>query len=228
MAGLTRADLRSRFAFDHEVMRGMSADGLGAVRAFTSYQNARSGHEASIADGEAGRVVLYVVEYRFRHLVGPGRTAESAVAVFDLASGGNYPFSRPAVSFVEQPLPWSPHVHPTSGAVCLGDGWQRARGRMLAAQLVVHVMRLINFDEPDRGPGYEGWNGAAIRYWRRELRGRPFLPNLVYPRLPAGLTHACDEDPYSGFNAVEDDFRLVADDEEFFSPSDVFNPVGSR
>ena len=43
---------------------------------------------------------------------------------------------------------------------------------MLAAQLVVHLMRLLNWDEPDRGAHYTGWSPTASRYWRDVLKGR--------------------------------------------------------
>lgn len=72
---------------------------------------------------------------------------------------------------------------------------------MLAAQLVVHVMRLLNWDEPDRGAHYLGWTPQATRYWRDVLHGRPISPDLEYPTLPADLTHAVEESD-SGFQMI--------------------------
>jgi len=58
---------------------------------------------------------------------------------------------------------------------------------MLLAQLVVHTMRFLNFDEDDQ-PGYDGWNPAAIRYWRTEMGCRPAIADLKVPVLPDALT----------------------------------------
>lgn len=201
MARLSPQELRSRLAFDWKVVRGLRSPALGPVRGFVSADDVRRGDDATDADGEAGRVTIYRIDLQFPILTGPGPTTPSALCHFDLLAGGNYPFSTPAASLVSRPLPWSPHVHPTTGTVCLGEGWARARGRVLAAQLVVHVMHLLNCDEPDRGPLYVGWNAEAIRYWRSTLGGKPLHPNLAYPVLPAEITHGI-EDPEASFAAA--------------------------
>ncbi|MGB8294690.1 MAG: hypothetical protein WCG85_04620 [Polyangia bacterium] len=120
----------------------------------------------------------------------------------DLLAGGNYPFSDPAAICLGAPLPWSPHFHPSSGTVCLGDAWRSAQGRMLAGQIVVHIMRLLNFDEPDQ-ERYGGWNPPAVRYWRSILGTRPLHPDLQYPVLPAEVTHAL-YDANSRFQPIGD------------------------
>lgn len=198
MARLSQQELRSRLAFDWKVMRGLASTAIGLIRGFVTADDARRGKDATAADGDAGRITNYTVEYRFPLLVGPGPTTPSATCRVDLLAGGNYPFSTPAASFVSRPLPWCEHVHPLTGMVCLGEGWARTRGRMLAAQLVVHVMRLVNYDEPDRGPAYDRWNPEAMQYWRSVLRGRPLHANLHYPTLPVEITHGV-EDPAAGF-----------------------------
>ncbi len=203
MARLSQHELRSRLAFDWKVVRALKSPALGPVRGFVSADDVKRGNDATDADGDAGRVTIYVVEFRFPILIGPGPTTPSATCRFDLLAGGNYPFSTPSASFVSRPLPWSPHVHPWTGSVCLGDGWARARGKMLAAQLVGHVMRIVNCDEPDRGPFYDGWNGEAIRYWRNTLGKKPFHPELAYPVLPEEITHGY-EDPKASFGAASE------------------------
>ena len=192
MSQLSPARLLSRLVLDYRVMCGLNSDSLGPIRAFISRGDMLAGIEATKEDGEAGRGRLYKVEYRLPILIGPGQTRQTVTVVFDLLAGGNYPFSAPTAMCFGTPFPWSPHVHPASGTICLGEGWTGARGQVLAAHLVVHVMRLFNCDEPDR-EHYGGWNPAAIHYWRTVLGRRPLNPDLRYPVLPADITHAVDD-----------------------------------
>jgi hypothetical protein len=221
MARLSPAELRTRLALDYRVIRGTRPECLGQVRPFVSHEALVAGTEATQSEGEAGRVEFYTVAYRFPVLIGAGRTTPKVTVMFDLLAGGNYPFGVPAATCVGAPFPWSPHFHPTSGAVCLGGCWREAHGRMLAGQLVVHVARLLNFDEPDR-EGYGGWNPPAVQYWRSVLGTRPLHPNLRYPILPADVTHAVD-DANCGFRASD---RLQAPD-GFLASGPVFSPVQS-
>ena len=206
MGSLSPELLRSRLAYDHEVVRELRAPILGCLRAFASEQERRAGHEVDADRAALGGARLYEVEYRFPVLVGAGRTTDRVLVRFDLLAGGNYPHSEPLVAVVSRPLPWSPHVHPGSGVVCLGKGWKA--NRTLFAHLVVHVARALNCDEPDLGPGYEGWNGDAVRYWRKELKSRP-LNALVYPVLPSRLTHGVGD---------EATFRRAAATDAAFTP----------
>jgi hypothetical protein len=203
MGRLSPAESRSRLAFDFQVVQGLRSDHLGPINPFVSEQTLRAGSVATPVEGAAGLVRLYLVEYRFPVLVGEGKTTPTVKAKFDLLAGANYPYSRPSVTCIGAPLPWSPHVQPGSGSVCLGEGWELAQGHMLAGQLIVHVMRLLNCDEPDREHGYGGWNPPAVRYWRTVLKTRPLNPDLRYPILPADITHAVDE-PSSAFRPVVD------------------------
>ena len=63
---------------------------------------------------------------------------------------------------------------------------------MLLAQLIIHVARLLNFDEPPL-QGDDGWNPDAARYWERKLRYGPVDPSVSYPCLPIELTHGVHE-----------------------------------
>jgi hypothetical protein len=87
---------------------------------------------------------------------------------------------------------------------------------MLAAQLVVHVMRLFNCDEPDR-EHYGGWNPAAVQYWRTVLGTRPLNPDLRYPVLPAEVTHAVDDDSSA--------FRPAGEGSAFGPSLGLFEPI---
>ncbi|MDB4931674.1 MAG: hypothetical protein JWM10_4158 [Myxococcaceae bacterium] len=225
MARLNPAQLRTRLAFDHSVIRGLTAADHVTVRAFADGRHER---EVTLTEGEAGLATRYLAEYRFPILTGPGPTTDRALVRFDLLAGGNYPFSEPVVEVLSRPRPWTPHVHPSSGAVCLGGGWRRAQGRMLAAHLVVHVMHLLNFDEPAPDAGYSGWNGEAISYWRGKLGLRPLHPGLPYPVLPAEVTHRVAA-PGTEFVALsvasdaDDGFRVLFSDDD---DSDAFAPLG--
>jgi len=232
MARLTPAERNHRLALDYRTTVRLASPALGSVRAFGSEAEFRAGREVTPEEGEAGRAVFYLVAYTFPILVGPGPTTDRALARFDLTAGGNYPFSTPQVAIVTRPLPWSPHVHGASGMVCLGEGWGRARGRMLAAQLVVHVMRLLNCDEPDRDPSYGGWNAEAVRYWRTTMRCRPLNADLPYPVLPAEITHGAADTEGAfqalgapgGFRGIDTGFRPLGDR----APADAggFRPLG--
>lgn len=216
MERLSPADLVSRLAFDWRVLSALRSPHLGALHAFASADDARAGRALTPRDGEAGHAACYAVEYRLPVLVGPGKTVPTATVWFDLLAGGRYPLSDPFVTCTSRPLPWSPHVNQTSGSVCIGDGWRRARGRMLAAQLVVHVLHILNFDEPDRGPDYVGWSATAAHHWRTVLNGRPLTPDLAYPVLPVEITHAVEPED-TGFEALTS-FRP--------RPDDGFTPIG--
>ncbi|MBI5536586.1 MAG: hypothetical protein HY898_27950 [Deltaproteobacteria bacterium] len=196
---LSAADLRSRLGFDFRVIQALTSPALGPIRAYASAAELARKREVSVEAGEAGQAALYVVEYRFPILVAAGKRTDSASARFDLLAGGDYPYSAPAVQITSKPLPWSSHVYSPTGTVCLGDGWSNARGRMLAAQLIVHVMKLLNFDEPE--PGHSGWNAAAVTHWRDVMKRQKLNPDLAYPILPVSITHGIT-DPNAGFAPV--------------------------
>lgn len=189
MPRLSPHELRDRLAFDYKVARELTSPALDYVRAFKSAPEMAAGREASREEGEAGLATHFIARFSFPFLVGPGKHAQGLTVAFDLLVGKNYPFTPPFAQVVSRPIPWSPHFQSGTGIVCLGEGWSRARGRMLFGELVVHVMRLANCDEPDSDPSYVGWNREAIAYWRTVLGRQPVNPDLVYPSLPTQITH---------------------------------------
>ncbi len=195
---LRRQDPRSRLGFDYEVASRLPSPTLEALRAYASTEHADRKAEVSLEHGLVGEATVYVASYRFPILTGPDQYTDAATVRFDLLAGGNYPYSPPAVQVISRPLPWSPHVHPASGIVCIGDGWRDAKGRMLFAQLAIHVMRLLNFDEPPREASYDGFNAAAIHFWREKLGRKPLNPELQYPLLPLDVAYGI-EDPNASF-----------------------------
>jgi len=214
---LSPAELQSRLAFDYRVMRALDSDHL-SVRPYASVSEMRSETEVDEESGLRGAARLYLAEFRFAHLVGRDRTAERSTLLLDLLAGGSYPETKPLVTVVSRPLPWTHHVHPGSGLVCVGESWESSRGRMLAAQLVIHLMHLVNFDEPERAPSYVGWNSAAAAHWRGALKQRPFLPELEYPVLPFAITHGlAKDDAFSPAGETADAFTALGG----FSPSEL-------
>ena len=214
--GLTTSQGRSRRGFDYRVVRELRSPILRSILAFASEDDLRRGREVTVEEGEQGRANVYVVTYDLEFLTGPGAVGRGAVVVFALP-GDTYPFVAPAAGIRSAPTPWSPHVH-ASGMICIGEGWAEARGNMLLAQLIVHVARLLNCDEPDRGPEYGGWNPAAIAYWRTTMGCQP-LRRLDYPVLPIHVTHGV-QDPAAAFRAVaaDADFRALVLGDAVFAP----------
>lgn len=195
MGRLSPKDLRSRLAYDARICARLSSPHL-VLSAHVSNEAMQKGIAATEAEAETGQASMYLARFNFATLTGPGVTTPTVAVSFNLLAGGNYPFSEPLVSVVSpRPLPWSPHVHPGSGTVCIGEVWSRSRGQMLFGQLVVHVMRVMNFDEPNRDPSYDGWNAEAIRYWRTTMKCRPLNAGIVYPTMPEDLTHGIAKTP---------------------------------
>jgi hypothetical protein len=127
--------------------------------------------------------------YRIRSLIESGRFHDRFDVSMDLLAGGDYPYSQPTCFVVSQPVPWSPHFLAGNGAICLGELWTQAHGGITLGHLIVHVAKLLNFDEPDREPSYGGWNAAAVRYWRQVMKRQPVTKGLSYPLLPPEITH---------------------------------------
>src|SRR5262249_40258491 len=145
-----------------------------------------------VREQDAHRACAYLVEYQVRSLVGAGQFHDRFQISIDLLVGGDYPFSQPACFVTSKPIPWSPHFFSKNGAICLGELWTQERGSMTLGHLIIHICKLLNFDEPDREPSYIGWNAAAVNYWRTVLHCQPIDKELVYPTLPASVTHGIE------------------------------------
>jgi hypothetical protein len=188
MPNLTPEQLQSRLSFDWTISRQMNGP-LVAIRAFKSLADLRGRKNPVVKEQDGHRACAYLVEYRIRSLVGEGIYHDRFLVSLDLLAGGSYPYSEPACFVISQPIPWSPHFLRGKGAICLGELWAEGRGTLLLGWLIIHICKLLNFDEPDREPSYGGWNQAAVNYWRRVLNRQPITKGLVYPALPAEVTH---------------------------------------
>lgn len=100
----------------------------------------------------------------------------------------DYPIAAPRTWVISDPVPWSPHFR-KGAPVCIGpEFWQRKQGHVTLGHLAQHLARLLNWDEKGRGPGYVGWNGAAIAYHQRTYGGKPLDPCVIYPMVPNWLS----------------------------------------
>lgn len=185
--GLSHQQRASRLAYDYKVAMSMIGPVIPSIITFTDNAAFASNNPIG-SEEQASSAQLYKVAYRVRTLKGQGKFMDQCTTRFDLLAGGNYPFTPPLVTVISRPTPWSPHFH-SSGTVCIGEGWRKARGKMLLAQLILHVAHLLNFDEPDRGRLYGGYNPTAAQYWRKKYKCQPLNPDLAYPELPTELVH---------------------------------------
>lgn len=209
--GLSPQELISRRAFDDAVIRSMLPSQILHAEAYKTQDDLRAGRPATAQDAAAGKALYYAVWYDFPILIGPAKTTNQAVAVFN-TNVPDFPFRTPEAYIVSKPLPWSPHFHPQSGLICQGDAWARSRGNMLLAHAIVHVARLLNCDEKDRDPMYVGWNSAAITYWRRTMNSKPLNEGLPYPIPSVEVTHGISSrPPLPQFQLVDDEQRDADD-----------------
>lgn len=183
---LSAAARESRLRLDERTMALINIDPAPIrVSGHRNAPDAKTGANA-IVPGSGPVPEHYRVIYGFDTLSGPGIRQKPTVVHIDLLANGNYPFSEPVCRTVGKVTPWTPHFHHVY-PVCIGAGWpQQASteaGRSLAVDLVLHIAKLLNFDEPAPKPGYHGYNEAAIDWWRTEHGCRPLNPALRYPNI---------------------------------------------
>jgi hypothetical protein len=177
-------ELMLRRDWDYKCMLRLHTPPQYTVTAHRTAEDAVTGFNEITEAADARYAEQYRVQLRCRTLIGPGQYGDVTRVRIDV-SGAGYPMSSPSVWPLDTPLPWSPHF--AEGApVCLGSFW-RAEGSRPLAELVVHIARLLNWDEM-LSPGYMGWNPEAIEWWRRHVN-QPLTPHMVYPKLPEDLLY---------------------------------------
>jgi hypothetical protein len=180
-----------RLQYDWRVASRMQNE-IVRITPFASVSGAKTGRILDARLADEGHATTYVAEYTFpmvtRH--SSERASNNVVrlsgtrALIDLRVDASYPLSTPLVQILGTPRPFSPHVHPLTGTVCLGELWKESAGSMLVGELVVHVARILNFDERDPGASLDGFDVDGIRYWREVLKGQPLNRGLRYPVVP--------------------------------------------
>ncbi len=183
MKRLSPEQLGKRLQLDYRVCHYM----FGTVFSGEAYRTAqdleqRTNRIISLNEGHLAK--KYRIDFYVKTLVGPDQFSDLTSISFDL-DVPNYPYTEPATQILSAQVPYSPHFRQYS-PVCIGEIWTRANGHMLLGQLLVHIAKLLNWDEVGRGGGYIGWNGAAIEYHRRVF-GRPLNEKLRYPVLPSDV-----------------------------------------
>jgi hypothetical protein len=189
--------LRSRLRFDYQTVMAMSSP-LMLVEAYRNIDDLLARRDPITSEADGHLAVHYRVKYHIKTLVGPGRYSESTTVRFDLFANNNYPYKEPVCWVIESECetPWSPHFL-EGHFVCIGPIWKRAAGQMLLGELMVHIAKLLNFDEPPyENPDYVGWRGDAVTYWVKTLDRQPISKSLVYPPLPRKVpTPAVNQEP---------------------------------
>lgn len=183
---LTAAALERRLRLDESTMALVNVN-LAPIRAsgHRNADDARSGARA-ITSGSGAAPEHYRVIYDFDTLRGPGLRHRPTIVHLDLMANGSYPFSEPVCRTVGDVTPWTPHFHEIH-PICIGAGWPRQTapdaGQALAVDLVRHIAKLLNFDEPPPAAGYSGYNGPAIDWWRGQHDCLPLNAGLRYPEI---------------------------------------------
>lgn len=188
------SQLRERRVFDFRILEAMRCQ-VFDFKAFVTSSDL-DGWSREIEDAaRAGDASKYRFFLRVPTLVGPGEfSSETAFSVdTDVI---DYPDNEPNTWVVSAKTPWSPHF--VKGApVCIGsEFWAARRGHVTLGHLVIHLARLLNWDEKGRGRGYTGYSGEAIEYHRREYGGKPLNPSLPYPVLPSWLSGEGGSSPF--------------------------------
>lgn len=197
MARLTPQQQQARLKFDYQVVMKMRSPLLN-VTAYRSASDLEKRSNPIVSEEEARLATHYLVVYHLRTLVGPDRYSDKTSIKFDLLANGDYPFSRPACYVVSSEMPWTPHFRDKLPICIDREMWEDAQGQMLLGHLLVHIAKLLNFDEIPRSDDYGGYTPEAADYWRTKLNGRPIDPDLVYPVLPSEIS----QKPEDSFTAA--------------------------
>lgn len=177
---LSPTQLRNRLQLDYITCQKMFRfNSLLSGEAYATTDDLRFRRNQITSNEEGYRAKKYRVDFHVRTLVAPGKFEDTTTIAFDLEAG-NYPYDVPANWLISSHVPYSPHFK-YNAPVCIGELWENARGRMLFGHLLVHIAKLLNWDEVTRGNGYKGWNAEAIEYHRQWYHGRPITENLQYP-----------------------------------------------
>ena len=197
---LSPQDLASRRALDFRVVNKMNTD-CYQFSAHRTPQDATT-HRNSITDARDARYALhYRARYRIKTLTGPGEYSAYTTIRLDVSSAG-YPFSEPVSWVVEEgesQLPYSPHFA-RNRPICLGSVW-RSDGQVLLGHCLIHLARLLNWDETIES-GHHGYNRDAVVWWWEHLR-HPLTPGQIYPVLPSDEAYGLAMPERGGFRRLQ-------------------------
>jgi hypothetical protein len=170
----------ARRALDYRAMMSLDGEVLRVVP-FVNAAAATVGTVASPEQGHGGLVTVYDVVCEFPLPVSISEALCGITTRLDI-SGDQYPRSAPIAFVVSPEKPFSTHVEPGGGAICIGDLWDELKGKELLAELVLRIVRAYNFQCP---PANEyGYQRGAHFYFKNFLHERPFNPDLELPAVP--------------------------------------------
>jgi hypothetical protein len=183
MAKLTLEELKTRLKMDYQIVVKMRSP-LMSITAYRNVDDLERRRNPIVSEDEGHLATHYLVDYYIRTLIGRDEYSDKTSVKFDLLANGNYPYTYPGCYVISSRMPWTPHFK-EGVAICTDHNlWEDAKGRKLLGDWVVHVAKLLNFDEIPRTENYGGLNPEAARYWREKLNKQPLTPNLQYPALP--------------------------------------------
>jgi hypothetical protein len=180
---LTPAERLNRQRSDHLMLAALDASSAPIfVTGHRTPEDVRA-NSGPVPVGDRTPPAHYRVVYDYDTLRAPGaRHRPTVVHVAPLASGG-YPTTQPSAWVISEVVPWTPHFA-ANVPICHGThAW--APNRTQLVDYVVHIGKLLNFDEPPPVEGYHGYNPHAVEYWRTAMRLQPLNPGLRLPAIRA-------------------------------------------
>lgn len=182
-SALTQAELLERQRTDQKMVGALDASECPiAITGHHNADDARTGRNP-VAFEEHNPAAHYRVTYNFDTLIGPGNRYRPTVVHVAPLANGNYPASAPSAWVISKHVPWTPHFAKDVPICHGGHVWIAYRTQLV--DYIVHLGKLLNFDEPPPAPGYHGYNGQAIAYWRDAMGLKPLTPGLRFPRIHA-------------------------------------------
>lgn len=191
MAQLTLEQRQDRLRFDYLVAMDMRCP-IMSITAYRTDDDLGKRSNPVVSEEDGHLATHYLVDYRINTLIAAGTYHDKFSIKFDLLANGNYPYSRPGCYVVLSKMPWTPHFRKNLPVCIDREMWENYQGKMLLGSLMVHVAKLLNFDEIPRSETYGGYNPEAADYWREHLNRQPINPNLVYPPLPPWVSSIPD------------------------------------
>ena len=180
-ATLSPTELIGRQRADHLLLTALDeADCPISVTGHRSANEARANRKP-VALGVKLPPSHYRVVYDFDTLRAPGTRHRPTIVHVAPLAGGSYPTTSPGAWVISGVIPWTPHFAPQVPICHGGHVWTPNRTQLV--DYVVHIGKLLNFDEPPPHPGYVGYNAAAVSYWRDTMQLAPLDPKLKFPAM---------------------------------------------
>jgi hypothetical protein len=182
-SALTQEELVTRLRTDQKMVGALDASGSPiSITGHRSAEDARNGRNP-VAFDDPNPATHYRVTYDFDTLIAAGRRHRPTVVHVAPLANGRYPASPPSAWVISKHVPWTPHFA-KDVPICHGAHvWIPYRTQLV--DYIIHLGKLLNFDEPPPAPGYHGYNGQAIAHWREAMAFNPLDPGLRFPRIHA-------------------------------------------